>query len=72
MILILAAAAVLLSIIGWLSGILIRRERRRGDLSADGLRIEAAARNGLREGRRRARVGRDMRTASTDVFLGDR
>lgn len=60
------------SAVGWLAAVLVRRKRRRGDVSADGLRIEAAASAGLREERRRARAGRDMTTASTDVCLRDR
>lgn len=72
MILILALAAVIAAVIGWLAAVLVRRERRRGELSADGIRIESAARTGIREARRRARVGRDMGSVSTDVYLNDR
>lgn len=68
----LAVFAAVLAVIGWLTGVLIRRDRRRTETSAEGLRIESAASAAAREGRRRARVGRDMTTASTDVYLRDR
>lgn len=72
MIFFLTVAVVLSGVIGLLAGVLIRRDRRRGDVNADGLRIESAAKADVREARRRARVGRDMNSPSTDVFLRDR
>jgi hypothetical protein len=68
----LAVDAVLLLIIGSLTWILVRRERRRGDTGADGLRIERAAGNEVREARRRARAGRDMGAGSVTPYLRDR
>ncbi|MFC4496515.1 hypothetical protein ACFPA8_20520 [Streptomyces ovatisporus] len=72
MVTVLALIVGTVSSIGWLTAVLVRRERRRGETSAEGLRIESAAGAGVLEARRRARVGRDLTTASTDVFLRDR
>ena len=72
MVTVLGMMAAVASVIGWLTAVLVRRERRRGETSAEALRIETAAGAGVREARRRARVGRDMTTASTDVYLRDR
>lgn len=72
MVVVIAMAAVVVVVIGGLTAVLVRRERRRPVISAEGLRIESAAGNGAREARRRARVGRDLTTSNTDVFLNDR
>ncbi|GGO43103.1 hypothetical protein GCM10012287_05450 [Streptomyces daqingensis] len=72
MVTVIAVAAVTVCVIAWLTAVLVRRERRRGETSAEGLRIESAASAGVREARRRACAGRDMATASTDVYLRDR
>lgn len=67
----LVTGAALVLIIATLVGVLVRRERRRGEVSADGLRIEAAAGSEAREARRRARAGRDMGTPSTTPYMKD-
>lgn len=69
-VIVLAVAASLA--IGGLTAVLVRRERRSASFGADGLPAKPPAGDALREARRRARVGRDLTTASTDVYLNDR
>ncbi|WP_171907217.1 hypothetical protein, partial [Streptomyces abyssalis] len=66
--------AVLLLTIVLLAWVLVRRERRRrgAGMTSDAMRVEAAATARWREGRRRARMGRDMRAVSTTPYLEQR
>ncbi|OEV03543.1 hypothetical protein [Streptomyces nanshensis] len=64
--------AVLLVIIGSLVWVLVRRQRRRGALSDEGLSIESAAGGEAREARKRARAGRHMGAVSTTPYLRQR
>ncbi|RAJ68904.1 hypothetical protein K378_01793 [Streptomyces sp. Amel2xB2] len=68
----LAIDAVLLLIIGSLTWVLVRRQRRRGALSDEGLRIESAAGVEVREARQRTRAGRRMGAVSTTPYLRQR
>ncbi|WP_328773076.1 hypothetical protein [Streptomyces sp. NBC_00286] len=46
----------LLGLVAWATTVLIQRERRRPELTAESHRIELAAMQGIRDARRRARA----------------
>jgi hypothetical protein len=56
MVLVVIVGVALLGLVAWATTVLIRRERRRPEMTADAHRIESAATAGIRDARRRARA----------------
>ncbi|MFE9642612.1 hypothetical protein ACFYO0_00310 [Streptomyces sp. NPDC006365] len=56
MVLVVIVGVALLGLVAWATTVLIRRERRRPERTADAHRIESAATRGIRDARRRARA----------------
>ncbi|GAA2636198.1 hypothetical protein [Streptomyces vastus] len=56
MVLVVIVGVGLLGLVAWAATVLIRRERRRPETTADAHRIESAATQGIRDARRRARA----------------
>jgi hypothetical protein len=62
----------LIVVVGSAVAVLVRRDRRRHGVSADGQRIERAATRGMREARRDTRVVREWSGASVIRSVRDR
>ncbi|NGO12157.1 hypothetical protein G5C60_32275 [Streptomyces sp. HC44] len=56
MVFVVIVGVALLGLVVWATGVLIRRESRRLETTAEGHRIESAATQGIRDARRRARA----------------
>ena len=56
MVLVVIVGVALLGLVAWATVVLIRRDRRRLETTADAHRIESAATQGIRDARRRARA----------------